>query len=407
MPTFLIVIGYLLATLIAISGLLRLLDISTDREDKERLKERIERFWMETAEIEFPARLQQALALRYSRTQALRFKFVKLFWLLCGLSIIATGLESLGNPAGMYRGIIDLNFGTRYSIHCSYTFMKANRDAADIKEYCDATKNLDIPAEFQHYRKEKVAYENAIDTLSKYPGLLAASAITAHLLTALIIVIPLSFALWASFNITLRLLSVVTRSRLYFLLVVGLDIAIALVMPPLLTSFAILFLVGGGVFALGQAPDFFAFSSANWFTLTLGLALFTLSLNYIFPVLGSLLAYVSGGVGMIVLALFALIAPIIMAQNRIPAFFVDAGKLIGGDFDTDTISLLIDWAIFCDLLFSATFLFPSLALVLANRSEASRKRFLNVTMWIHDHSKGPYVAISELLTDFLKVFSGK
>jgi hypothetical protein len=407
MPTFLIVIGYLLVILIAISGLLRLLDISTGREDKERLKEKIERFWMETAEIEFPARLQQALALRYSRTRSLRFKFVRLFWLFCALSIVATGLESLGNPAGMYRGIIDLDFAERYLIHCSYTFMKANRDAADIQEYCDPTKNHDTPIEFQHYRKEKEAYENAIDALSKYPGLLAASSITAHLLTALIVMVPLSIALWVSFNITLRLLSVVTRSRLYFLLVVGFDIVIALVMPPLLTSFAILFLVGGGVFAFGQVPDFFAFSSANWFTLTFGLALFNLSLSYIFPALGSLLAYVSGGVGMIILAFFALIVPVFMAQNRISAFFIDASKLISADFDIDTISSLIDWAILCDLLFSATFLFPSPALVLANRSAASRKRFLNVAMWIHDHNKGPYIAISELLTDFLKVFGGK
>jgi len=104
---------------------------------------------------------------------------------------------------------------------------------------------------------------------------------------------------------------------------------------------------------------------------------------------------------------FILFFPIGTAFDRVIQFFVDANKLVRFDFSVDSVTACVDWAIFIDILFSMSFLLPCLSLVLANRNSKSRKVFLNVAMWIHDHNRGPYLAISELLTLFTRIFPGK
>jgi len=90
-----------------------------------------------------------------------------------------------------------------------------------------------------------------------------------------------------------------------------------------------------------------------------------------------------------------------MAYLRVFAFTADVWKIPQLDFSNDAISSIIDWAIFTDLLFSVAYLGPCVLLVLANRSSTLRNKFLNLVMFIGDHSKGPFVAVAEFLSPLL------
>jgi hypothetical protein len=55
MTTLLQIIAIVFAIFVAGGWLLRLADIALDREDREKFKARVEKFWMETANIGFTA----------------------------------------------------------------------------------------------------------------------------------------------------------------------------------------------------------------------------------------------------------------------------------------------------------------------------------------------------------------
>jgi hypothetical protein len=160
-------------SLIAISGTLRILDVVTDRDDKERFKARIEKFWLDTADINVKDQLNRALASRYRRSRALRVRFLQLFWIICAIVAFIAGLENASQNPGNFLGILQLDFGTRYAIQCGYILIRDNRtEAAD---YCDSTKNPTGPPELEHLREEKQNYENFVTKLSDYPGALFAA----------------------------------------------------------------------------------------------------------------------------------------------------------------------------------------------------------------------------------------
>jgi hypothetical protein len=311
---------------------------------------------------------------------------------------------------GYLSKLVETNFDQRYRVHCAILLGQEKRaDEEDAETFCDPANDHNEFKQLAQYRLQLAAYKALVTNLTeKRPHLLVALQALMAFLQIAIVAAPLSAALWLSFNITLRLLSRITASKLSLFLLVTLDVLVALLMPPLVTSFMTCVLVGGAVFAFGELPDFFAFQSANWFTLTVGGALFMTSFNFILPTLIALVALMLPTTWGILLAVAMLfIAPIIVAVYRGLEFFTDVGKVVGLDWGIGPISTAINWAIFLDLLFSITFLAPSLALVLANRNKSTRKIFLNFAMWIHDHQKGPFIAISEILTSIPKVFGGK
>lgn len=373
----------------------------TDRDDKERFKARIEKFWLDTADINVKDQLNRALASRYRRSRALRVRFLQLFWIICAIVAFIAGLENASQNPGNFLGILQLDFGTRYAIQCGYILIRDNRtEAAD---YCDSTKNPTGPPELEHLREEKQNYENFVTKLSDYPGALFAAGFFSEVLIVLFIAVPLSFALWISFHVTLRLLSKITGSRIYYALLVALDLAIAIATPPILASALSLVFLGGSILFFGQGLDFFTFPSPSWLTLTVGAALFSVTLSYLFPALVFVLAVtLPGSWGVIVAAALFTLSPLLMAYVRVHAIASDVTSFFG--LEVSSIDSCIDWAIFVDVVFSMTYLAPSFALVLANRSDRSRKTFMNLAMWIHDHNRGPFVALSELSGMFLQLF---
>jgi hypothetical protein len=240
------------------SGIFRWLDVIRDREEKEKFKARIEKFWIETAEIDLTDQINRALAARYEATKNLRLRFLKLFWVICALSalVVAFEVRSQENSDDTFLQIVDLNFRVRYVVHCGYILIKEGR--SESQEYCDPSKNSAGPPQLDHYRAEKVAYEEYISELKNRPFAFLAARIVSELIKILLMVIPLSLALWFSFNITLKLLSKITGSRLWYSFLVTFDLAVAVLMPPVFTSVFPLMFLGVSIFFFGQSFDLFS-----------------------------------------------------------------------------------------------------------------------------------------------------
>jgi hypothetical protein len=329
----------------------------------------------------------------------LRTRFLKLFWIFCALVALFTTVENLWKDNSELRSslkqTVHTDFDTRYRLRCAQ--LMSGKSQAEINAACDPQNPTNAPRELESYQKLEAEFQQYVSEIK--PNALLLSIIVAENIGIFFLAIPLTIALLISFNATLWILSKITRSklRLFFLIVV--DVLVATIMPPLLTSIFLLLVVGAAIILFGQIIAFASFSSANWFTLTLGAASLGMHVKFIFPAAFFLLAVIlPGKLGWAVAALTLVVGGIWMATDRVSEFISDAAKLFQLDFTTDSLQATIDWAIFTDLLFSAFYLVPCLLLVLANRSETTRTKFLNLVMWVGDHSRGPFIALAELST---------
>ncbi len=403
MLLFATIIGVVVVVFAALAAIFQLLDIVWDRRDKERIKARILDFWIKTSDLALIDQVNSALEARYARTRSLRPKFIVLFWTFCGIAIAFAAIELLGQDAGELRKsfteTLKVNLDTDFRIRCSS--LHGSEDEG--QERCDPDKESNDSSEILRFRATRTKFLAFTTGLSD--NSLRMSAIISEIISAVIVAIPATFALYLSLKLTLWLLSRITRSGMKFLLLVVLDIFVAISMPPFLTSLMIVTVVALEVLVSGQILSIASFSEANWMTLTFGSALLQVNISFIWVALGFLVLTLLPSK---LVAMFTVLAilnvPIALAAFRIQSFMEDVLKVLKFDFSTDLIQAVIDWAIFTDLLFSAFFLGPSLLLVIANRNGALRKAFLNLVMWIGDHAKGPFVAGAELASIILAMF---
>jgi hypothetical protein len=404
---------YFAAVCIVAAIFLRFLNVLYDRQDKEKLKQSILDFWINTSELAFVEKLHRSLDARYTRMKSLRWPFIKLFWLLCILVAASMSIgilkEDGAERQAKWEKSVTEDFSFGYIFRCGVLLGKAGRND-DIGKICSADKRTEGPPELSIYKERENKFRNLVSQMG--PTNLLLADIVSNLTAIVVVAIPLTAALFVSLNFTLWILSRITRSNLGFFILVLFDFLIAIIMPPLLTSFSLLILVGVGVVISGQILDLSWFDTANWVTLTIGSAALGINLSFIFPVLFLLSAYyLSGFIGGAILVLIYFVSPIWMAITRISSFISDAAKFLSFDFSNDILQSIIDWAIFTDLVFSTVYLGPSLLLIFANRSYRTRSFFLNLVMQIGDHSEGPLVAIADILSssgDFLKkIISGK
>ena len=403
MLLFATIIGVVVVVFAALAAIFQLLDIVWDRRDKERIKARILDFWIKTSDLALIDQVNSALEARYARTRSLRPKFIVLFWTFCGIAIAFAAIELLGQDAGELRKsfteTLKVNLDTDFRIRCSS--LHGSEDEG--QERCDPDKESNDSSEILRFRATRTKFLAFTTGLSD--NSLRMSAIISEIISAVIVAIPATFALYLSLKLTLWLLSRITRSGMKFLLLVVLDIFVAISMPPFLTSLMIVTVVALEVLVSGQILSTASFSEANWMTLTFGSALLQVNISFIWVALGFLVLTLLPSK---LVAMFTVLAilnvPIALAAFRIQSFMEDVLKVLKFDFSTDLIQAVIDWAIFTDLLFSAFFLGPSLLLVIANRNGALRKAFLNLVMWIGDHAKGPFVAGAELASIILAMF---
>jgi hypothetical protein len=410
------VLAAICIALLVLTAAFQALDVLWDRQDKDRLKERILEFWISTSGLAFPAQLRQALDARYARMRSLQkqFQFIKLFWLFCTLLIIFTSLElpfwtDKADIQSAYKLAVEVDFEWGYRIRCAYLLTMSKKSPDELKVACDPQMRANAPPGLTIYQTREAEFQKYLSDLSTAPLLL--SAIATNIISVIVVAIPLTVALLLSLNVTMWILSRITQSRLNLIFLLILDILVAICMPPLLTTSFMFLLVGAGVLVSGQVIDFASFSSANWVTLTLGMTAFLINLHFIFQALSVLLVLQFPGILAALIGFLSFISTTLwMAGDRVLEFAVDVGKVLRLDFSTDAIQSTVNWAIFTDLLFSMSYVIPSLLLVLANRNATARSMFLNLLMWIGDHSKGPLIAVSEIFSSLFtllrKLFFG-
>lgn len=410
---FTILMGLGSVLLIAAASL-RVLNVVKNRESKEQLSKRVREFWVETAELAGQEKLHLSLEARYGRMKSLRYAFLKLFWFFCFVVLFATLPSTWEFPhekrVEAFNENIKLDFSFGYVVRCFIHFNGSKQKAEETAKICDAENREAGPKELAIYLQREKNFKVLVEQMSHGSALL--SAITTTAIVIIILAAPLSLALYISFNFTLWLLRRITRSKLHYAFLVGLDLFVALAAPPIITSFCLLLLFGIEIVAVGSVIDLSSFDSANWLTLAFGIATLGLNAAFVIPVvvisLGNLF---TGMVGVVIIIATYLIAPIWMGVYRMGEFATAVVKILNLDFSNDILESIIDWAIFTDVMFSLFYLLPSVLLVLANRSEKTREAFLNVVMYVGDHKDGPYTALADMLSTtgeaIKKIITGK
>lgn len=407
MSTALTSVGVLFSALAVLAAILQFLDIVWDRQDKERIKQRILDFWIKTSDLAFMAQVSSALEARYARTRSLRGKFITLFWIFCGVVICVASIETLwiksDDLRASYSATLKINFDADFSIRCAYSMVPASPGSNDVAERCNPTNESNSSPEFVSYRITRDKFLNFVSQCS--PTSLLLSQLTSGVISVLIVGLPATVALLISLNLTLWILSRITQSRIKFVFLVLFDIFVAAWMPPFLTSLMIMVVVAAEVLISGQIFSIATFSEPSWLALTVGSSLLQINITFWFLSIAFLVISVfPAQLAAILTALAFLDAPLVMAALRVETFVADVVKVFEFDFSTDLIQATIDYAIFTDLLFSAFYLCPCFLIVVANRNDRFRNMFLNLIMWVGDHAKGPFVAVSELASLVFSIF---
>lgn len=388
----------------AIASILEALHELLDNERKERIRERIVDFWLRTAELEFAAKLQRALRSRYMQMRQVRRTYLKLFAFLIALLVLIGGHDLLstkeieGSAIAAKAAVIDFDFRARLLRTNAYS--NAVKNTESRQNDCIARSDYD-PREYINsiaaFDRLKELVFNEIEFLSKHPIKLWLAAFTSQTVSLLFLAMPLLIALGLSFNITLWILSKITESKVRLILIIAVDIAVALIMPPLLTSAMLLSSFLFVVFGMGNAIDFTTFAQPNWLTIGISGASITLHALYILPLGFSYVLLVLPGIASIFIAPLAITIALYMAYENLTAFVVDAIKFFSFDFNETVQQALINYAIAIDLLFSMTYLIPCIALVTMHRANRTRGAFLSVTQWIADNPGGALPAMAKVL----------
>jgi hypothetical protein len=224
-------------------------------------------------------------------------------------------------------------------------------------------------------------------------------------LVPLLLSIPLAIGLFISFNITLWLLSRVTQSRIGATIIVLFDLALALIMPSVVSAAVISLAVFGLIFSLDGMPDYASIGNdTTWTNLTFASVCFILgrllSTPLVVAAFTKFFSFEAVGATYIVTTLAH------YGYLNAKTLFIDLGRIASFDLAIDPVETIINYAIGLDVLFSLLYIVPCLLLVLMQRSEWTRNLFLRVVQWIAEHPKGPIVALEEMVTAFAKYLGG-
>jgi hypothetical protein len=314
-----------------------------------------------------------------------------------GYDLISTKSAELTESVKQF---ITINFDTRENILRLNFLSNAVENTESRDKDCVARKAYDP---YKHINamaaldglKARVFEE--IEYLSLRPVKLWLAGFTAQAVSLLFLAIPLFIALWLSFNITLWILSKVTESKVRLVLIVFLDVVVALVMPPLLTSAMLLSAFLIMVFGIGNIIDFTTLQNSNWMTVGISGASVMLHAMYFVPLGFAYALFLLPAIASVLIAPIAITIVLYMAYVNLHAFILDTVRFLSLDFDETVQQALINYAIAIDLLFSFTYLLPCIALVTAHRSERTRRAFLSITQWIAENPNGILPAIAKIL----------
>lgn len=377
-----------------------------DGEDQAKVKAKVEDFWFFLAGLSKQQIVGETIKLRRRR---MKRKYIPLFlilYLLLLFLVISDVLygnitKSIDDVRATFEQAISTDFTARQLI--VYRNIAANINESCAAGYQNCHTDPALLGQLEELKTQEDLYNKLVYDLSQNrPYLLRLAATASAAFSIAVAAIPLTVSLLLSFNFTLFVLSLITKSRMRFVLIVIIDFAVALLFPPLLLT---MFLYLGALISVaytGPLVDFVAFRSANMASLVIATAGITSLLQFTFSATTLLLVYV-------IISKVSIINGLTLALNlmyhdvygKTTSFFDDAWRVMHLDFDIDVIESAINWAIFTDILYSFLFLLPALGIVIIQRWHFGRRMFLNLVLWIVGHPKGVIYAFGELLLSFI------
>jgi hypothetical protein len=373
---------------------------------------RLKSFGFALPSLELHEQFQLALRSRYAQMRRLQFAFLGVF-ILIAVSLAVGGAYhgASSSPADIkerQKKLIELDLNLRYQFLFPIE-EEQEQEEGDEPLFGIADGRCTIGSGFDKLRS--ISRLGTIkEALSRFLDEHEGDALSMRLFIAsvgalvpLILALPLAIGMFFSFNVTLWLLSRFTQSRLGALLIVVGDLVLALAIPPIVSAVVLTLLAFSGIYVFDTVPDYSMFENPSWRTL----------------IISSVGVYLASALGSpVILSLFAkafppwlagtyLVSAVIdYSYGNLKILLVDIGRILNFDMNIDPSETLINYAIGIDVLFSLTYIVPCLALVLMQRSDLTRRLFLNFIQWIAEHPKGPFVAVEGIVTSFAKYLVG-
>lgn len=402
--------GAVAVVLITVGFVLTALDKLLDSRDRDAIRVRVENFWFRTASLELHEQFQLAMRSRYTQMRRLQRYFLELFVFIgVVLSLAAALLGALATPTQIreyQQTLVQADFDLRYSFYF-YVDAPPENDSefGDEDGRCTIGSGYDDMRTIYLLGRVKAGIEKFLDDNEDNPVAMRLFSATVGALVPLFLTVPLALGLFISFNLTLWLLSRVTQSRIGAIFIVVFDLALALVMPSIVSAVLISVAVFAVVFSVEGMPDYASVGpETTWVRLTIASTCFILGRSLSWPLVVAAFTkefpFELVGVKYIVSTLLQ------YGYLNAKALFIDLGRIAAFDLKIDPIETLINYAIGLDVLFSLLYIVPCLSLVLMQRSEWTRNLFLKIVQWIAEHPRGPIVALEEMITAFARYLGG-
>lgn len=401
--------GALVVTLVTAGFVLSALDRLLDSRGRDAIRARVEGFWFRTASLELHEQFQLAMRSRYAQMRRLQRYFL-MFFIMIGLVMSMAGAiwGAVATPKEIKKyqeDLMKIDFDMRYSYHSFINYETDEPEFGNANGSCTIGSGYDDMEVIHSLGRVRADVEKFWANNESRTVAIRIFSATIGALVPFLLMIPLAIGLFISFNLTLWLLSRVTQSRIGATLIVLFDLALALIMPSVVSAILISLAVFAIIFSVDGMPDFASIDGdTTWVKLTFASVCFILgrSLSWPLVVASFTKAFSFEAVG----------SPYVVSTLahygylNAKALFIDLGRIARFDLSIDPIETMINYAIGIDVLFSLLYIVPCLSLVLMQRSEWTRNLFLKIVQWIAEHPKGPIVALEEVVTAFAKYLAG-
>lgn len=406
--------------------LLETIDQFVDKDDKLRIKERIEDLWLFVATLSTPESVSLAVRARRQRmTKKYIPLFIKSYWIALFILLATICFENyrmdIKTIKLTFTNNIDLDFTIQENLAYRLVSDSSINDCSGANAQCSTTPKW--LRNVSRLAASEQSFNNIVDNMAvDEPNVLKLVSDVSYALAISALGIFFTIALLISFYMTNYILAIVTKSKLKLVIIVFLDIALSLAITPLIYSvFTVVISYLSIMATMFRVVEFSTFESANIFNLIVaqasvsiisgsGIAIFASSLWLLMSIIlfAAGIANITWFLQFLLLQCFMIYSAV---YDRIVIFFVDTWRVINLDYNVDFITSAVNWAIFIDLLYSMFFLVPAIVCVLIQRWSFGRRVFLNVVLSVAEHPRGVIYAFGEMLLGVVaavrRLFIGK
>jgi hypothetical protein len=391
--------------LIAIGGIFQVLNFLLDESDKAKAKRRVEDFWIKTATLGQYEQLKILLRSRLKAMNSLKAYFVYAFWstlvIMSAVVIFETLTTDTKDIQKWFDDTIVADIDFRSIVTFELLLQSHDRFYDTDDRVCRQLPGKNWSNDLDKLSRTKSGFVTFIDRLAeKHPFQIRLLFALIPCTIICLLAVPLTLSLLFSFNVTIWLLSRVVMSKLWFAVIVIIDVGLALLAPSFTTSIMTLLATWCFVMITGGIIDYAAFDHATVLSTIAAQTMTTLDMAFVvqFLLAWFILAVDVLWVQIIFGFIMAVVISVAVGYARVFAFPSDVWKVLHGDFSPSYIDGAVNWAMVVDIAFASVYLMPALAMVLVQRHPGLRRVFLRLVQWVAEHPSGVFVAVSECST---------